>query len=181
MMIIDSELPDMSGQEVCRTTQSMNYHIPIILLSAMGGNRVFGPNSSQPDGIINKPVEVARLLKEVNQQLQTYNPDLDVDNSSVLSLGSVQVDLKSQTVYTTGGTQELTDRETELLRYLDKHPNKPIKRKNLLENVWQYQNTTNTRTVDVHIAKLRSKIEQDPSNPDLIITIHGVGYMLNKE
>lgn len=181
LMIVDSELPDMSGHEVCRTTQSMNYHIPIVLLSTMDSSGATRSKSGEPDEILKKPIEIDQLIRVANSLIQSANPHLDINSGSVLSLGSVQVDLANYSVYTASGTEELTEREAELLRYLYNNPGKPIKRKDLLENVWQYQNTTNTRTVDVHIAKLRSKIERDPSDPEIIITIHGIGYMMETE
>ncbi len=187
LMIVDAELPDMSGQEVCRTTQSMNYHIPVILLSTMMEpdqnvtSQHDSPTADKQVAYLKKPIEKQNLLYAVSRQLQDHPDGPDANQSSTVNLGTVQIDLSEQSVFTPAGTRHLTDRETELVRYLYQNANKPVYRKKLLENVWQYQNTTSTRTVDVHIAKLRSKIELDSSEPEYIITIHGIGYMLKTD
>jgi DNA-binding response OmpR family regulator len=76
------------------------------------------------------------------------------------------------------GEAELTTREVELIRFLVSQANEPVSRDSLLEQVWRYEYSTNTRTVDVHISKLRSKIEMHPEDPRYLVTLHGVGYML---
>ncbi len=185
LMIIDAELPDMSGYEVCRTTQSMNYHVPIILISTMQNsgrklqqNKHGSSSTGVPDAYLKKPIEESNLLEAVSRQLQELS---DVNDESTINLGTVQVDLSTLTVYSPSGKEKLTQREADLLKYLSQQSDKPVDRKALLENVWQYQNTTSTRTVDVHVAKLRAKIEENPSEPEHIITIHGIGYMLKTE
>lgn len=184
LMIVDAELPDMSGQEVCRTTQSMNYHIPVILLSTMMNEdqkvsfQTAPSNADKQVAYLKKPIEKNNLLHAVSRQIQERPDAPDASQPSTINLGTVQINLAEQSVFTPTGTRQLTERETELVRYLYQNANKPVYRKKLLENVWQYQNTTSTRTVDVHVAKLRSKIEQDSADPKYIITIHGIGYML---
>jgi len=97
----------------------------------------------------------------------------------MLKLGDVKIDLKESKVIKPNGVEhELSTREVELIQYLVSKANKPISRDDLLENVWRYEYSTNTRTVDVHISKLRAKIEMQPDDPRFLVTLHGVGYML---
>jgi DNA-binding response OmpR family regulator len=97
----------------------------------------------------------------------------------VLKLGSIVIDLlESRVTMPDGSTNELTAREVELIRYLLSAGGEPVSRDELLEKVWRYEFSTNTRTVDVHISKLRAKIEEQADEPRYLITLHGVGYLL---
>ena len=97
----------------------------------------------------------------------------------LLQLGATKIDLlESKVIFEDGRTNELTARETELIKYLLEAGGEPVSRDELLEKVWRYEYSTNTRTVDVHISKLRAKIESLPDEPRHLITLHGVGYLL---
>jgi len=122
---------------------------------------------------------VKELLARIKARLRragTYSTSGQVD---ILQLGDVKIDLMESVVHRPDGDEiELTSREVELIRYLLKSANEPVSRDELLEKVWRYEFSTNTRTVDVHISKLRAKIEVHPDDPRYLITLHGVGYML---
>lgn len=96
-----------------------------------------------------------------------------------MKLGDIKIDLNDGKVYKPNQKEEeLSTREVEIIEFFLGNANRPISRDDLLEKVWRYEYSTNTRTVDVHISKLRAKIEKNPDDPKFLVTLHGVGYML---
>lgn len=180
LMILDLMLPGMSGYDVCKKVREMNYTFPIIMLTARDQeiDKVTGLNI-EADDYITKPFGVKELLARIQARLRRSEKYAKASPINELNLDPVHIDLKnSKAVHPENGNLDLTTREVELLRYMAAHANEPISRDALLENVWQYKYSTNTRTVDVHISKLRSKIEEEPDDPRYLVTLHGVGYML---
>lgn len=180
LMILDLMLPGMSGYEVCKKIRSMNYTFPIIMLTARDQeiDKVTGLNIGADD-YITKPFGVKELLARIQARLRRSNQYAKAKPINRLELGDIHIDLKNALAeHPEQGDIELTTREVELIRYLAAHSNEPVSRDALLENVWRYEFSTNTRTVDVHISKLRSKVERHPDNPKYLVTLHGVGYML---
>src|SRR5690625_1441891 len=180
LMILDLMLPGMSGYDVCKKVRAMNYTFPIIMLTARDQeiDKVTGLNIGADD-YITKPFGVKELLARIQARLRRSNQYTRTTPINELELGDIYIDLKNARVEHPGQDDvELTTREVELIRYLASHANEPISRDALLENVWRYEFSTNTRTVDVHISKLRSKMEEHPDNPKYLVTLHGVGYML---
>lgn len=183
LMLLDLMLPGMSGYDVCKKVRSMNYTFPIIILTARDQeiDKVTGLNIGADD-YMTKPFGVKELLARIQARLrrsETYSKAKPIND---LQLDPVTIDLKNAVaVHPKEGKKELTTREVELIRYLAAHANEPVSRDALLENVWRYEHSTNTRTVDVHISKLRSKIEEYPDDPRYLVTLHGVGYMLKMD
>jgi DNA-binding response OmpR family regulator len=180
LMILDLMLPGMSGFDVCKKIRSMNYTFPIIILTARDQeiDKVTGLNIGADD-YMTKPFGVKELLARIQARLRRSERYSNNSPASELDLGDIHIDLnKAQAKHPDKGNLELTTREVELIRYLAAHANEPVSRDALLENVWRYEFSTNTRTVDVHISKLRSKIETQPDDPQYLVTLHGVGYML---
>ncbi len=180
LMILDLMLPGMSGYDVCRRVRGMNYMFPIIMLTARDQeiDKVTGLNIGADD-YITKPFGVKELLARIQARLRRSDKYANMTPINKVDLDPVQIDLKNATAeHPEKGQLELTTREVELIRYLVTHSNEPVSRDALLENVWRYEFSTNTRTVDVHISKLRSKIEEHPDDPKYLVTLHGVGYML---
>lgn len=183
LMILDIMLPNMSGYDVCKKVRNMNYTFPIIILTARDQeiDKVTGLNIGADD-YMTKPFGVKELLARIQARLrrsETYSKAKPVNE---IDLNPVHLDLKNSVAkHPDNGVVELTTREVELIRYLAAHANEPVSRDALLENVWRYEHSTNTRTVDVHISKLRSKIEEQPDDPRYLVTLHGVGYMLKME
>lgn len=180
LMILDLMLPGMSGFDVCKKVRSMNYTFPIIILTARDQeiDKVTGLNIGADD-YMTKPFGVKELLARIQARLRRSERYSNNTPASEIDLGDIHIDLnKARAEHPDKGTIELTTREVELIRYLVAHANEPVSRDALLENVWRYEFSTNTRTVDVHISKLRSKIETQPDDPQYLVTLHGVGYML---
>jgi len=179
LMILDLMLPGMSGYDVCKKVRDMKFTFPIIMLTARDQeiDKVTGLNIGADD-YMTKPFGVKELLARIQARLRRASAYAKSGPVDVVTLGPVKIDLNESEVHRPGGDMELTTREVELIRYLVAHANEPVSRDALLENVWRYEYSTNTRTVDVHISKLRSKIEMHPDDPRYLVTLHGVGYML---
>jgi len=183
LMLLDLMLPGMSGYDVCKKVRELNYTFPIIILTARDQeiDKVTGLNIGADD-YMTKPFGVKELLARIQARLrrsETYSKNRQLNS---VDLDPIKIDLKNaKAVHPEKGESDLTTREVELIRYLVSHANEPVSRDALLENVWRYEHSTNTRTVDVHISKLRSKIEEQPDDPRYLVTLHGVGYMLKIE
>lgn len=180
LMVLDLMLPEVSGYDVCKKVRSMNYTFPIIMLTARDQeiDKVTGLNIGADD-YMTKPFGVKELLARIQARLRRSEKYAKAKPVDAVDMDPIHVDLKNATATHPGDKKvELTTREVELIRYLVSHANEPVSRDALLENVWRYEYSTNTRTVDVHISKLRSKIEVHPDDPRYLVTLHGVGYML---
>ena len=182
LMLLDLMLPEMSGYDVCKKVRDMNYTFPIIMLTARDQevDKVTGLNIGADD-YITKPFGVKELLARIQARLRRSDTYSKAKPINEVELDPVKIDLKNAKAIHPDGEKDLTTREVELIRYLAAHANEPVSRDALLENVWRYEHSTNTRTVDVHISKLRSKIEEQPEDPQYLVTLHGVGYMLKME
>lgn len=181
LMILDLMLPGISGFEVCKKVRENNHSFPIIMLTAKDQeiDKVTGLNIGADD-YITKPFGVKELLARIQARLRRSGMSGDKRTFEELDLGDVHVSLQDATaVHPKFGKLDLSAREVELISYLLDRANTPVSRDRLLLDVWRYdKNTRNTRTVDVHISKLRNKIELNPDNPKFLVTLHGVGYML---
>lgn len=180
LMVLDLMLPGMSGFEVCEKVRGMDYNFPILMLTAKDQetDKVTGLNIGADD-YMTKPFGVKELLARIKARLRRAENYSKSKPITEVNLDPIHIDLKNAVAHhPDNGDLELTTREVELIRYLVAHANEPVSRDALLENVWRYEYSTNTRTVDVHISKLRSKIENHPDDPSYLVTLHGVGYML---
>lgn len=180
LMILDLMLPGKSGYDICQEIRDLKYTFPIIMLTARDQeiDKVAGLNIGADD-YITKPFGVKELLARIKARLRRANAYSKSGPVEMLKLGEVKIDLKESKVFKPNDVvHELSTREVELIQYLVSKSNQPISRDDLLENVWRYEFSTNTRTVDVHISKLRAKIEVHPDEPRYLVTLHGVGYML---
>jgi DNA-binding response OmpR family regulator len=179
-MILDIMLPGKNGYEICQEIRSLKFTFPIIMLTAKDQelDKVKGLDIGADD-YITKPFGVKELLARIQARLRRAGTYSSSNNIEVLQLGTTKIDLlESKAIFADGKTNELTAREIELIRYLLQAGGEPVSRDELLEKVWRYEYSTNTRTVDVHISKLRAKIESQPDEPRHLITLHGVGYLL---
>lgn len=180
LMLLDLMLPGVSGYDICKEVRDLKYTFPIIMLTARDQeiDKVAGLNIGADD-YMTKPFGVKELLARIQARLRRANAYSKSGPVEVLKLGDVNIDLKESLVTKPDGTEhDLSTREVELVQYLVSRANQPISRDELLEQVWRYEYSTNTRTVDVHVSKLRAKIEIHPEDPRYLVTLHGVGYML---
>lgn len=179
LLILDLMLPGRSGFDICKDIRDRKLTFPIIMLTARDqeADKVKGLTLGADD-YITKPFGVKELLARIQARLRRANSYAGNGPLEMVSLGDIRIDLSEAIVIRPDGEQDLTTREVELVRYLMSRANEPITRDDLLEHVWRYEYSTNTRTVDVHISKLRSKIELTPEDPRYLVTLHGVGYMM---
>lgn len=180
LMILDLMLPNRDGYEICEEIRSLKYTFPIIMLTARDQeiDKVTGLNIGADD-YITKPFGVKELLARITARLRRANAYSKSGPVEILKLGQVKIDLNEAKVYKPNDiVEDLSTREVEIIEFLLNNANMPISRDDLLEKVWRYEYSTNTRTVDVHISKLRAKVEVNPDDPRYLVTLHGVGYML---
>ncbi len=181
LLILDLMLPGISGFEVCKKIRALDYFFPIIILTAKDQeiDKVTGLNIGADD-YMTKPFGVKELLARIHARLRRFSMNRPENSFEEFDLGPIHLNLQNATAkHPEKGIIDLTTREVELISYLLSRANTPVSREKLLRDVWRYnQNSKNTRTVDVHVSKLRTKIEQNPDNPKHLVTMHGVGYML---
>ncbi|HEX8774699.1 MAG TPA: response regulator transcription factor [Pyrinomonadaceae bacterium] len=175
LVILDVMLPKMSGLDVCKQLRSTGNGTPIIMLTARGQeiDKVLGLKCGADD-YVTKPFSFLELMARVeavlrraskqDEQLETYQ------------FGDCLLNFKNFEATKAGKPLELSSREFKLLKYFIEHRGEAVTRDQLLDSVWSYHGFPLTRTVDMHIAKLRQKIEDSPADPRYIITVHRVGY-----
>lgn len=176
LIILDVMLPRKNGLDVCRDLRQQGVQTPVIMLTARGQivDKVVGLKLGADD-YVTKPFEMIELLARIEALLRR-TPSQPAIQSEVYQFGAVRVDFRRAEAYFNDKTIELSAREFQLLRYfIDKRGN-TISREELLNEVWGYNAMPSTRTVDVHIAWLRQKLEPNPRHPQFILTIHGLGY-----
>jgi DNA-binding response OmpR family regulator len=176
IMILDVMLPKMSGLEVCKLLRGEGSQLPIIMLTARGQeiDKVLGLKLGADD-YVTKPFSFMELTARVEAVLRRAQPG-GGPSSAVHEFGGVSVDVDRHRATRDGSELELTPREFRLLGYFLSHQGEVVSREELLDAVWGYDTIPFTRTVDTHIAKLRKKIEDDPSDPRHLITVHRLGY-----
>ena len=177
-IILDLMLPELSGLEVCRRIRLAGMATPILILTARGQleDKVTGLKLGADD-YVTKPFEVREILARIEALLRRSGRA--EAHTDVYQFGPVRVDLVGTEVRLNGSPVNLSAREFELLRYLVLHRGKTVTREELLKEVWGYSADAYTRTVDVHIASLRTKLGTDPERSGLIQTIKGMGYKVN--
>jgi DNA-binding response OmpR family regulator len=177
LIILDLMLPKRSGYEVCRALRADGLTTPILILTARGGetDRVLGLDLG-PDDYVSKPFSVRELLARVRALLRRSNPPKALPDE--LRVGDIVVDFRAFEARKGGRELEMTRKEFGVLRLLAARAGEVVTRDELLNEVWGYENYPTTRTVDNHVALLRAKPEDDPSQPRYLMTVHGVGYKL---
>jgi len=176
LVLLDVMLPHMDGFEVCRQLRHRGIQVPVIMLTARGhvADKVSGLKLGADD-YVTKPFEMVELLARVEARLRrptgAHSAALEV-----FSFGDVVVDFRGADVTRAGQKVEISAREFRLLHYLVEHRGAIVSREELLKEVWGYDSTPLTRTVDVHVAWLRQKLEPNPRHPAYILTVHGLGY-----
>ena len=172
LVLLDVMLPGMSGIEVAKEIRKTSM-VPIVMLTAKGDTQdvVLGLEAGADDYMI-KPFNPSELVARIKVRLRRST----AGESTTLRIGDVLIDQVAHTIASRGKSIPLTRLEFDLLVALAKEPGRVFTREALLDEVWGYQNATDTRLVNVHIHRLRAKIEIDVDNPTIILTVRGVGY-----
>lgn len=173
LVLLDLMLPGMNGVDVCRTLRAESVNVPIVMLTAKTDtiDVVVGLESGADDYVA-KPFKPKELIARVRARLRRGTDE----PTEKLAVGDVDIDVPAHKV--TRGDQmiSLTPIEFDLLVTLARKPNQVFSREMLLEQVWGYRHAADTRLVNVHVQRLRAKLEKDPDNPEVVVTVRGVGY-----
>ncbi|MBL8167112.1 MAG: response regulator transcription factor [Acidobacteria bacterium] len=184
VMILDLMLPKMDGLSVCRQVRERNPALPIIMLTAKDDivDKVLGLEMGADD-YLTKPFVLRELEARVKSLLRRTRTrvEAETEDQAPIIRGTLRIDPVRREVTVSGKPVELTPKEFELLSLFAAHPGRVYSRKYLLENIWDYTYSGYDRTIDSHINRLRAKIEEDPEEPKLVLTVWGVGYKFNDE
>lgn len=182
LVVLDVMLPDGMGFDLCVELRAKGDLTAVLMLTAKGSpdDVVYGLNAGA-DGYMTKPFNLSELLSRIGamlrrQRWQQEVVELPSSQPAVVSFGRNRVDFERREAVGQGQAVELTELELRLLQFLVEHSGRPVSREALLEHVWGLAPSTNTRTVDNFIVRLRRLFEADPSAPQHIVTVRGVGY-----
>jgi len=173
LVLLDVMLPGIDGIEVCRLIRQESM-VPIVMLSAKGETQdIVRGLEAGADDYMQKPFrDKAELVARIRTRLRRTNADV----TGLLTIGDLSIDVTAHEVHRGATSIQLTRLEFDLLVALAKDPVRVFTRDALLSEVWGYRHSTDTRLVNVHVQRLRSKIEHDPEHPEIVMTVRGVGY-----
>ena len=176
VIVLDVMLPRINGFDVCRELRKRGVTTPILMLTARGQvvDKVVGLKLGADD-YLTKPFEAIELMARLEALLRR-RPQVPPAGAETFRFGDIHIDFRRAEVTRAGMPLELSAREFKLLRHFIAHRGATLSREALLSDVWGYDETPLTRTVDVHVAGLRQKIEVNPKSPEHLLTIHGLGY-----
>jgi two-component system, OmpR family, alkaline phosphatase synthesis response regulator PhoP len=176
LIVLDLMLPKKSGLDICRDLRQQGLETPILMLTARDQmvDKVLGLKIGADD-YLTKPFEMLELLARVEALLRRASRPA-ASMAAVYQFGVIRVDFRSTEMLRNGKVVPLSAKEFQLLRYFIENRGATLSRERLLQEVWGYASTPHTRTVDVHIAWLRQKLEEDPKHPRWIVTVHKLGY-----
>ena len=177
IILLDVMLPGRDGFEVCRTIRERGVTAPVLMLTARGQlvDKVVGLKLGADD-YLTKPFEMPELLARMEALLRRVPQRGGSTSADQYRFGDIQIDFRKTEVMKAGRAVDLSALEFKLLKYFVEHRGDTLARDELLNEVWGYDSTPSTRTVDVHVAWLRQKLEDNPKHPQFIVTIHGLGY-----
>jgi len=180
LVVLDLALPKLDGLEVCRRLRARS-PVPIIMLTARDEeiDKVIGLEIGADD-YITKPFSIREFRSRVRALLRRASLSPPASSGAAIEIGPLRVDPARRRVEVEGQVKELTYVEFELVRFLAEQPGHVFSRLDLLEKIWGSSQFRDPRTVDVHVRHLREKLERDPSKPELILTVRGVGYRLRE-
>jgi len=184
LIILDLMLPGMEGLELCRRLRAREHYTPILMLTAKSSevDRVVGLEMGADD-YLTKPFSIRELIarvKAIFRRLEALGPkQADSETAARVTAGAMSIDPEKRSVAIGSEEVELTAREFDLLLQFARNPGRVYSRQQLLDLVWGYGHDGYEHTVNSHINRLRAKIEQDPSNPEYVLTVWGVGYKFN--
>ena len=178
LIILDVMMPNMDGLTACSQIREFS-SVPIILLTAKSDDmdKLLGFDNGADD-YITKPFNILEVKARVRALLRRSQTGTQQNNT--LTIGNIMLDLDARNAYKSGELVDLTAREYDVIEFLMKNPNKVYSRENLLDSIWSFEYRSDIRTVDVHVRRLREKLEDDPADPQYIMTKWGVGYYFRK-
>jgi two-component system, OmpR family, response regulator RpaB len=185
LVVLDLMMPKLDGYGVCQELRKES-DVPIIMLTALGdiSDRITGLELGADDYIIKpfSPKELEARIRSVLRRVDKANSNNNLPNSGIINIGFLKIDVNKHQVYKNNERVRLTGMEFSLLELLISKAGQPFSRATILQEVWGYtaERQVDTRVVDVHISRLRAKLEDDPSNPDLILTARGTGYLFQR-
>ena len=178
LVLLDLMIPEVSGTEVCRQIRAKS-RVPIIMLTAKDSevDKVVGLEIGADD-YVTKPYSSRELVARIRAVLRRNSGEAIDNEPGVMSVGSIRMDVDRHQVVVNGIPVSLPLKEFELLEFLMRNAGRVLTRMQLIDRVWGSDYVGDTKTLDVHIKRLRAKIETDPANPTLILTVRGLGYKM---
>ena len=180
LVVLDVMMPEMDGLTACSKIREFS-DVPIILLTAKTDDmdKLMGFDYGADD-YLTKPFNILELKARIRALLRRTAAATAASSENTLSIGTITLDLNARNAYRSGVLADLTAKEFDVIEFLMKNPNRVYSREALLDTIWAYEYRSDIRTVDVHIRRLREKLEENPAEPQYIITKWGVGYYFRK-
>lgn len=179
LVVLDVMMPEMDGLTACSNIRAFS-NVPIILLTARTDDmdKLMGFDSGADD-YLTKPFNILELKARIRALLRRSGA-VAAQPDSLLTIGPISLDLDARNAYRSGELVDLTAKEFDVIEFLMRNPNRVYSREALLDTIWAYEYRSDIRTVDVHIRRLREKLEENPAEPSCIMTKWGVGYYFRK-
>ena len=179
LVVLDIMMPEMDGLTACTKIREFS-NVPIILLTAKidDMDKLLGFDHGADD-YLTKPFNILELKARIRALLRRSGA-ADTPKTNQLTIGTISLDLDGRNAYKSGVLADLTAKEFDVIEFLMRNPNRVYSRENLLDTIWAYEYRSDIRTVDVHIRRLREKLEENPAEPKHIMTKWGVGYYFKK-
>ena len=181
LIVLDVMMPEMDGLTACSKIREFS-NVPIILLTAKADDmdKLIGFDHGADD-YLTKPFNILELKARIRALLRRSGAtEKSAAPSNTLAIGSITLDLDGRNAYRSGQLADLTAKEFDVIEFLMRNPNRVYSREALLDTIWAYEYRSDIRTVDVHIRRLREKLEENPAEPNYIMTKWGVGYYFRK-
>ena len=179
LVVLDIMMPEMDGLTACGLIREFS-DVPIILLTAKAEDmdKLIGFDHGADD-YLTKPFNILELKARIRAMLRRIGTQYS-EPAKTLSIGTITLDLDARNAYRSGMIADLTAKEFDVIEFLMRNPNRVYSREALLDTIWAYEYRSDIRTVDVHIRRLREKLEENPADPQYIMTKWGVGYYFRK-
>ena len=180
LLVLDVMMPNMDGMTACSKIREFS-NIPIILLTAKTDDmdKLMGFDHGADD-YLTKPFNILELKARIRALQRRTGASEKKEADNTLTIGSISLDLNGRNAYRSGELADLTAKEFDVIEFLMRNPNRVYSREALLDTIWAYEYRSDIRTVDVHIRRLREKLEENPAQPQYIMTKWGVGYYFKK-
>ena len=180
LLVLDVMMPNMDGMTACSKIREFS-NIPVILLTAKVDDmdKLMGFDHGADD-YLTKPFNILELKARIRALLRRAGASGKKEADNTLTIGSISLDLDGRNAYRSGELADLTAKEFDVIEFLMRNPNRVYSREALLDTIWAYEYRSDIRTVDVHIRRLREKLEENPAQPQYIMTKWGVGYYFKK-